>query len=106
MLIGLQKHTLNGKCTPCEVKDSLESPDLPLDEDYIIKCFCANEEDDGNTVLCEGCDTWQHIKCYYPEKKVPDVHLCTACVPRTIKTKKQVERKCLTYLKRIETGIH
>ena len=30
-----------------------------------IKCICGFSDDDGNTVLCEKCDTWQHIVCYY-----------------------------------------
>lgn len=85
-----------------KVKDDLASPDHFKDEEYVIKCVCANEEDDGNTVLCEGCDTWQHINCYYryPEK-VADVHNCTDCVPRIIKAQKVLRRKCF-----VESGEH
>lgn len=54
-------------------------------EDYTIKCICAYKDDDGNTVLCERCDTWQHIECYYyPSKRVPEVHNCTDCEPGQI----------------------
>jgi hypothetical protein len=51
-------------------------------EECIIQCFCGTLEDDGNTVLCEKCGTWQHIECYYVNVLVPDRHLCKACEPR------------------------
>ena len=63
-------------------------------EDYTIKCICAYKDDDGNTVLCERCDTWQHIECYYyPSKKVPDVHNCADCEPRPIDAKSATARQ-------------
>lgn len=52
---------------------------------YIIKCICGSSSDDGNTVLCEGCDSWQHIACYYGH--IPDKHHqhhCDDCNPRFI----------------------
>ncbi|KAI9799496.1 MAG: hypothetical protein M1833_004018 [Piccolia ochrophora] len=63
------------------------------DEPYTIKCICGFEEDDGNTVFCEKCDTWQHIECYYPAKKVPDVHNCADCEPRSLDPKRAAERQ-------------
>ena len=53
------------------------------DEDYTIKCICNNCEDDGNTIYCEDCSTWQHIDCYY-DRSVdvlrPDfAHSCVDC---------------------------
>jgi hypothetical protein len=57
------------------------------EEEYIIQCFCGILEDDGNTVLCEKCGTWQHIKCYYVNVLVPDRHLCKACEPRPLNGK-------------------
>ena len=54
--------------------------DAAADEIYIIKCVCGSQEDDGNTVYCEECETWQHIKCYYGQTEVPDVHDCVDCV--------------------------
>ena len=63
-------------------------------EDYTIKCICAYKDDDGNTVLCERCDTWQHIECYYyPSKRVPEVHNCTDCEPRQIDTRSATVRQ-------------
>jgi len=53
------------------------------EEPYTIKCICGFPDDDGNTVLCEQCNTWQHIECYYhPNLAVPDVHQCADCFPR------------------------
>lgn len=52
------------------------------EEPYIIKCACAVGEDNGNMVFCEGCGTLQHIICYYPDKRLPDVHNCVSCEHR------------------------
>ena len=41
----------------------IESAD---EEPYTIKCICDFSDDDGNTIYCEKCDTWQHIECFYP----------------------------------------
>lgn len=58
------------------------SPPIIDEEEYTIKCICGYNDDDGNTVFCEKCDTWQHIECYYHGKKVPEVHFCTDCAPK------------------------
>ena len=63
------------------------------DEPYTIKCICGFQDDDGNTVFCEKCETWQHIECYYPAKKVPDVHNCADCEPRPLDPKRATERQ-------------
>lgn len=59
------------------------SDSVPLEDEepYTIKCICDFEDDDGNTVFCEKCETWQHIECYYHGQEVPDVHFCTDCSP-------------------------
>ncbi|MCJ1314865.1 hypothetical protein MMC15_000179 [Xylographa vitiligo] len=52
------------------------------EEDYTIKCICGYQEDDGNTVFCEQCNTWQHVDCYYYKKDPPgddDEHGCADC---------------------------
>jgi hypothetical protein len=70
------------------------STSAPDDEDsYVIKCICNYDDDDGSTVLCEVCDTWQHILCYYPDIEVPDVHECIGCQPREMDAKGAVERQ-------------
>ncbi|OAG06641.1 uncharacterized protein CC84DRAFT_1257937 [Paraphaeosphaeria sporulosa] len=57
----------------------------PKMESSKVKCICGSSDDDGNTVLCEICDKWQHIKCYYESAaNVPDVHECADCKPRPV----------------------
>jgi hypothetical protein len=63
------------------------------EEDYTIKCICAYADDDGNTVLCEKCDTWQHIQCYYHDQTVPNEHFCTDCHSRELDGKSATERQ-------------
>ena len=61
-------------------------PAEPLpSEDDSIRCICGYTEDDGATVFCEDCKTWQHIDCYYfPTNEVPEVHQCVICKPRPV----------------------
>ncbi|KAL9621195.1 MAG: hypothetical protein Q9160_004327 [Pyrenula sp. 1 TL-2023] len=82
---SLASPTLNGSL----------SPSVPLEDDepYTIKCICAFSDDDGNTVFCERCETWQHIECYYHGKKVPEVHNCADCEPRIVDGKRATERQ-------------
>jgi len=64
------------------------------EESYLIKCICGISDDDGNTVLCEKCNTWQHIVCFYDSVgHVPDVHECTDCLPRFVDVKRAVEKQ-------------
>jgi hypothetical protein len=52
---------------------------------FTIKCICGFDEADGQTILCEDCETWQHVKCYYHNTEVPgaeDEHYCVNCDPR------------------------
>ena len=71
-------------------------------EDYTIKCICSFQHDDGNTVYCDLCKTWQHIECYYIDKHgiIPtnaDLstrdHWCVDCQPRRLDTKGAIERQ-------------
>lgn len=64
------------------------------EESSTIKCICGFSDDDGNTVLCERCDTWQHIVCYYESAQhVPDVHECADCSPRPIDSRGASEKQ-------------
>ncbi|KAI9662907.1 MAG: hypothetical protein M1821_007954 [Bathelium mastoideum] len=63
------------------------------EEDYTIKCICGYFEDDGHTVYCEDCDTWQHVQCYYNDDKPPEVHKCVDCDPRPVDTKRSLPRQ-------------
>ncbi|KAJ5124039.1 Zinc finger FYVE/PHD-type [Penicillium bovifimosum] len=65
----------------------------PEEEPYTMKCICSFEEDDGSTVFCEACDSWQHISCYYPDKKVPEVHNCVDCEPRPLDNRRAHEQQ-------------
>ncbi|KAL6239265.1 hypothetical protein BDW75DRAFT_154772 [Aspergillus navahoensis] len=71
------------------------SDSVPAEEEepYTIKCICAFEDDDGNTVFCEGCETWQHIECYYHGRDVPEVHNCVDCEPRYLDGRRATERQ-------------
>lgn len=67
------------------------------EEPYTIKCICNFSDDDGNTILCETCDTWQHIDCFYPDNRDealrPDfIHSCAECKPRPLNRQKAIER--------------
>jgi hypothetical protein len=71
----------------------LAKVDGSVDEsDCIIKCVCGIDDHDGSTGLCEICDTWQHILCYYQsveEVQYCSVHECVTCAPRPIDRKKR-----------------
>ncbi|KAL8671067.1 MAG: hypothetical protein Q9168_004415 [Polycauliona sp. 1 TL-2023] len=70
------------------------------EEDYTIKCICGFHDDDGNTVFCDRCDTWQHTECYYFENgEVLDVsdidHWCADCKPRQLDVRGAYERQSM-----------
>ncbi len=81
------------RSTPdADTSPSLQNP--PEEEPYTIKCICDFAEDDGLTVYCEKCETWQHIDCYYHSPKaVPEVHKCTDCQPRPVDSRTANERQ-------------
>lgn len=72
----------------------------PQEDEGIIKCICNFAHDDGATVFCEKCNTWQHIDCYYhplgeAEKvKQEDFdHSCADCNPRVLDKHQAMERQ-------------
>ena len=85
---------------PPAVATTADSP-VEEEEDYTIKCFCSFQVDDGNTVYCDRCETWQHIECYYfqdfQDGQPPDikkiVHSCIDCDPRPYDKKGATERQ-------------
>ncbi|CAF9904692.1 MAG: hypothetical protein ALECFALPRED_009391 [Alectoria fallacina] len=86
---------------PAPPQDPIHAPGDEV-EDYIIKCICGFREDDGNTVYCDLCDTWQHTECYYydkhgnvPTKEELEVidHFCADCQPRSLNAKGAIERQ-------------
>ncbi|KAF1834023.1 hypothetical protein BDW02DRAFT_647911 [Decorospora gaudefroyi] len=81
--------------TPATASPPLDAT-IEQEESSTIKCICGYADDDGNTVLCEKCDTWQHIVCYYESAQhVPDVHECADCSPRFIDSKSASEKQRL-----------
>ena len=83
-----------GGPSPFAFSNDLPALDSTIDEEEssTIKCICGFPEDDGNTVLCETCDTWQHIVCYYESPEhVPDIHECADCFPRPVDAKRAAE---------------
>lgn len=71
-------------------------------EEYIIKCICGLEADDGNTILCDTCDTWQHSRCYYVDEYGEALgmhvlegiqHFCVDCKPRPLDVKGAADRQ-------------
>ncbi|KAL8381277.1 hypothetical protein RB595_005516 [Gaeumannomyces hyphopodioides] len=79
---------------------SLHKVETVEEEPYTIKCICSFSGDDGNTIFCETCDTWQHIECFYPnnlEDAVrPDfAHSCAECKPRPLDRQRAFERQRL-----------
>lgn len=76
-------HPLGVRTAPEEHEYSFNANEA----DDTIECICGFPDDDGNTVLCETCNTWQHIVCYWRSaEKVPDVHECVNCSPRPVDT--------------------
>ncbi|KAL8735226.1 MAG: hypothetical protein Q9166_001102 [cf. Caloplaca sp. 2 TL-2023] len=92
--------TTNGfsPAKPVHPTTVLDSRPEEEEEDYTIKCICGFHDDDGNTVFCDRCDTWQHTECYYFENgEVLDVsdieHCCADCKPRALDVRGATERQ-------------
>ncbi|KAG6289396.1 hypothetical protein E4U46_002569 [Claviceps purpurea] len=67
------------------------------EEPYTIKCICNFCDDDGNTIFCETCETWQHIDCFYPNNQDEALtkdfaHSCADCEPRPLDRQRAIER--------------
>ncbi|ERS98930.1 hypothetical protein HMPREF1624_04123 [Sporothrix schenckii ATCC 58251] len=66
------------------------------EEPYTIKCICGFTGDDGNTIYCEICDSWQHIECFYPNNseeatREEFAHACHECKPRQLNVAHAIE---------------
>lgn len=73
-------------------------PKKEEDSDGVIQCICNYPGDDGYTVECEECQTWQHIECYYPGRRALEEefrHSCAVCKPtkhRDLDVRRAAER--------------
>ncbi|KAI1860685.1 uncharacterized protein JN550_011410 [Neoarthrinium moseri] len=73
-----------------EASRKLSAIEKTCKDQYVLKCACGVADDDGNTIYCENCDTWQHIACYYLDTDMQEVlsehfdHSCVDCKPRPI----------------------
>ncbi|KAI9308207.1 hypothetical protein BJ944DRAFT_117527 [Cunninghamella echinulata] len=74
-------HFLNkDKKTKQDIKQDIFSDS---EENGTIECICGNDEDDGFTIQCECCYTWQHGKCVrIKPDKVPIHYACYRCSKR------------------------
>ena len=70
--------------------------------DDLIKCICGYGDEDGNTVYCDLCNTWQHTQCYYVDEhgNIPSMeeitvmdHFCVDCRPRPLDVKGARDRQ-------------
>ncbi|GAB1321119.1 SET domain-containing protein 3 [Madurella fahalii] len=92
---GMFKHAMSYQGTPERYRLLQETVE---EEPSTIKCICNFTDDDGNTIYCETCDTWQHIECYYPDN-IEDTcspnfaHSCTECEPRSLNRQQAVGRQ-------------
>jgi hypothetical protein len=65
------------------------------DKEDVTLCLCGRNFPEGEMVLCEECDTWQHIVCYYPSEIIPAVHFCEGCGSKYLDAKRNAKRQKL-----------
>ncbi|KAK6087512.1 phd finger and set domain-containing protein [Seiridium cupressi] len=99
-----QTTVLGPKSTPILLHHVSSKVETVEEEPYTIKCICNFADDDGNTIYCEQCDTWQHIECYYPNNiqeayREDFAHSCVECKPRPIDRHSAIERQKLRRVK-------
>ncbi len=79
-------------------RDVAPKQETAEEEPYTIKCICNFPDDDGNTIFCETCETWQHIECYYPDNMDDALrpnfsHSCVECQPRHLDRQQAIARQ-------------
>jgi hypothetical protein len=93
----IPSQTVSPPPAPAIKDDVAHKVEAVEEEPYTIKCICNFSDDDGNTIYCEECDSWQHIDCFYPDNRDEAIredfaHACHECKPRPLNHKKAIER--------------
>ncbi|PWW74034.1 hypothetical protein C7212DRAFT_346656 [Tuber magnatum] len=74
-----------GPSQPPSLANSTTTPEDAADTSGEIDCICEISDDDGFTICCDKCDTWQHLVCVQLNKdNVPGTYYCPKCSPRTL----------------------
>lgn len=99
-----QTTVLSPKAAPSLADHVPSKVETVEEEPYTIKCVCNFTDDDGSTIYCEPCDTWQHIECYYPDNtqdayREDFAHACVECKPRHVDRQRAHERQRLRRIK-------
>ncbi|CAG8467410.1 6700_t:CDS:2 [Funneliformis caledonium] len=87
-----------------------EDPEIldNLEDTEEIKCICDNSDDDGYTIQCDYCFTWQHVGCMRVDPKVED-YKCHICSNRKVEKLLKDGKKSRKYQKgrrESESGIY
>ncbi|KAI5777774.1 hypothetical protein EDC01DRAFT_623588 [Geopyxis carbonaria] len=71
---------------------STSTPEQNGDSSGEIQCICDYNDDDGYTICCDVCETWQHFACMQVEEEaVPSQYQCSNCLPRPVDAKQARE---------------
>lgn len=97
-LLQQSKEDFSGHDAPKQLSETKEEP-YP----EITRCACGYGPDEGTSVQCDVCKTWQHLLCYYDnEEQIPQTHECVSCKPRPFDQARIKERqkifKNITYM--------
>lgn len=72
----------DGEKEGLERENDVDGDEISDEDGVKIRCTCGVTKDDGSNVIhCDGCDTWQHMECYYPGKgkSMRFDHRCAEC---------------------------
>lgn len=82
----------SGPSQPPSLANSTATPEDAEDSSGEINCICEISEDDGFTICCDKCDTWQHLVCVQlTDENLPAEYYCPKCSPRVLDVSKAKE---------------
>lgn len=68
------------------------APDYKAGDSSEIQCICGFTHDDGFTIACDQCDTWQHGFCVdIAPDAIPEKYECPSCSPRPLDVRRAKE---------------